>query len=61
MTKTHWQTMAPPTDKREPMPQTREYWVKMAAMDQELILEQRAEIAKLKQKVNQLQQKLKGE
>lgn len=51
--------MAPPTDKKEAMPQTREYWVKMAAMDQELILEQRAEIAKLKQKVNQLRQKIK--
>jgi hypothetical protein len=43
--------------KGEPMPQTQEYWLKRAMMDQELILEQRDEIEKLKQKVNQLGQK----
>ena len=40
----------------ESMPQTREYWEKRAAMDQELILEQRDEINKLKQKINKLEQ-----
>jgi hypothetical protein len=49
--------MAPATPKAEPMPQTREYWIKMAAMDQELILEQKEEISRLKFKLNQLQQK----
>jgi len=44
----------------EPMPQTPEYWKKRAEMDQELILEQRAEISQLRHKVNQLQQKIKG-
>lgn len=40
----------------ESMPQTQEYWEKRAAMDQELILEQRDEINKLKQKINQMEQ-----
>ena len=39
------------------MPQTLPYWEKRAMMDQELILEQKEEISKLKQKVNQLEQK----
>jgi len=43
----------------EPMPQTQEYWEKRAAMDQELILEQRDEINRLKCKVNKLEQKAK--
>jgi len=42
----------------EPMPQTREYWEKRAMMDQELILEQLAEISKLRQRINNLEQKL---
>lgn len=56
--KTEWQDMAPPTKKGQPMPQTREYWVQLAARDQELILEQRDEISRLKAKVNNLQQKV---
>jgi len=56
--KTEWQDMAPPIPKGQPMPQTREYWIQLAARDQELILELKDEISKLKCKVNQLQQKL---
>ncbi len=44
--------------KGEPMPQTREYWEKRAQMDQEIILEQKAEIGKLNAKVNKLQQQI---
>jgi hypothetical protein len=48
---------AMPTPARgQPMPQTREYWEKRAAMDQELILEQKDEISRLKHTVNQLRQ-----
>lgn len=43
-------------EKGEPMPQTREYWEKRAMLDQELILEQKAEISKLKQRINKLEQ-----
>lgn len=43
----------------EPMPQTQDYWVKRALMDQELILEMKAEISKLKQTVNNLRQRSK--
>ena len=57
---TGWQDMAPSTAKDQPMPQSREYWVKMAAMDQELILEQAAEINRLKCTVNDLRQKLES-
>ena len=50
----------PPTPpKGEPMPQTREYWEKRAAMDLDLIMEQKEEISRLKQTVNNLRQKLK--
>lgn len=42
--------------KGEPMPQTREYWEKRAMLDQELILEQKSEISKLKHRVNKLEQ-----
>jgi len=56
--KTHWQDMAPPVPRGQPMPQTREYWIQLAARDQELILEQRDEINRLKCRVNDLQQKL---
>ena len=45
MMKTEWQDMAPPIPKGQPMPQTREYWIQLAARDQELILEQREESA----------------
>ena len=61
---THWQPLpasphkhpiTPP--KGESMPQTREYWEKRAAYDQELILEMKDEISTLKHTVNQLRQK----
>jgi hypothetical protein len=42
--------------KGEPMPQTREYWEKRAESDQELLLQQRDYIIKLKQKINKLEQ-----
>lgn len=44
----------------EPMPQTREHWEKRAAYDQELILEMKAEISKLKHKLNQAMQRGDG-
>jgi hypothetical protein len=55
--KTQWQGMAPVFPKGQPMPQTREYWIQLAARDQELILEQSAEIARLKQTINKLRQR----
>lgn len=45
--------------KGERMPMTEEHFVKVCAMRDELILEQKDEISKLKTKVNKLQQKLK--
>ena len=56
--KTGWQTKAPPIAKGTPMPKTNAYYVKRAAMDQELILEMKAEISNLKGTVNNLRQKL---
>jgi len=41
----------------DPMPQTREYWEKRAMDDQDVILAQRDEISRLKQKINKLEQK----
>jgi hypothetical protein len=55
--KTDWQEMAPPTLKGSKMPMTQEYFYKVLAMDQELILEQREEIQRLKMTINQLRQK----
>ena len=43
--------------KGEPMPRTIEHYQANALRDQELILEQRDEIAKLKQKINKLEQR----
>lgn len=48
--------LTPP--KGEPMPQTREYWEKRAAMDLELIMEQKEEISRLKQDRDKLRKKL---
>ena len=48
--------LTPP--KGEKMPMTEEHFQKVIAMDQELILEQKDEIAKLKMKVNKLQQRI---
>ena len=53
-----WHEMALTPPKGEKMPMTEEHFQKIIAMDQELILEQKDEIAKLKMKVNKLQQKL---
>lgn len=51
-------TLIPPTPPRgQPMPQTRAYWEKRAAMDYALIMEQQAEISRLKETVNKLRQK----
>ena len=44
----------------EKMPQTLEYFILRAERDQELILEQKAEIESLKCTVNDLRQKLKS-
>jgi len=44
--------------KGDPMPKTEEQFYKILAMDQELILEQKKEIAALKSKANKLQQRL---
>jgi len=46
--------------KGEPMPRTVEHYQANAERDQELILEQRDEIGRLKQKLNKLQQKFDG-
>ena len=45
----------------QPMPQTQEYWEKRAQDDQEVILRQRKEIARLCKRVNQLEQRLDAE
>jgi len=48
----------PPTPARgKAMPRTIEYYIKRGDMDQELIMEQKEEISRLKQKVNNLRQK----
>ena len=43
--------------KGEPMPRTVEHYKANAIRDHELILEQRDEIARLKQKINKLEQR----
>lgn len=53
-----WHEMALTPPKGEKMPMTEEHFQKVIAMDQELILEQKDEIAKLKMKVNKLQQRI---
>lgn len=45
-------------DKREPMPRTVEHYQALAQRDLELIEEQRAEIGRLKGKINSLEQKV---
>ena len=47
----------PTPAKGEPMPQTRAYWEKRAESDAELILQMRDEQARLRQKINKLEQK----
>lgn len=54
----NWRDMALTPTKDKSMPETKEHYIKMLALDDELIHEQRVEISKLKAKVNKLQQKL---
>jgi len=54
----HWSELAPPLTKGDKIPMSEEYFNKLLAMDSELIHEQKEEIAKLKSKVNRLEQKL---
>lgn len=50
---------APPTpEKGERMPDTKEHWEKFTAMQDELIMEQKAEISRLAQQVGRLRKKL---
>jgi len=56
---TDWRDLMTP-GKDQPMPKTEEYYKKVLAMDDELIHEQKEEIARLKKKVNQLQMKLQS-
>lgn len=55
-----WRLWPPTIGKAERQPDTKEYWEKRALMDLELIIEQKEEIARLKKKLNNLEQKLKG-
>ena len=52
--------MALTPGKDEPMPKTVKYYGKVLAMDNELIHEQKEEIAKLKSEVNKLRMKLES-
>lgn len=56
----HWSELAPPLTKGEKIPMTEEYFYKLLAMDDELIHEQKEEIAKLKVKINKLELKLQS-
>lgn len=56
MTK-HWLDYATTPAHYEAMPKTQEQFYKILAMDQELILEQKDEISKLKATINRLRQK----
>ena len=53
-----WREYKVTPKKGDPMPKTEEQFYKILEMDQELILEQKKEIAALKSKVNKLQQKV---
>ena len=54
-----WHEMARTPKKGESMPKTIEHYQKILAMDDELIHEQRDEIAKLKMTINKLRQRIK--
>jgi len=54
-----WKEMAPYTAKGAPMPKTIQYYEQLTARDLELIMEQKKEISKLKNTVNQLRQGMK--
>ena len=53
----HWLDYETTAARYEPIPKTEEQFYKILAMDQELILEQKEEIAKLKMTINKLRQK----
>ncbi len=55
--KTNWRDMALTPGKDKPMPRTEDHYLKMLALDDELIQEMKEEISKLKAKVNQLRMK----
>ena len=55
-----WRSMALTPKKDSAMPETKENYLKMLTLDDELIHEQKAEISKLKAKINQLELKLKS-
>ena len=55
-----WHELALTPTKGEKMPMTEDHFQKVIAMDQELILEQKDEIARLKMKINRLQQRVDG-
>ena len=55
-----WHEMALTPKKGERMPMTEAHFDKVIAMRDELIFEQKDEIAKLKMKVNKLQQRLEA-
>ena len=57
----NWRNMALTPKKDKPMPETKEHYLKMLALDDELIHEQRAEISALKVKVNKLTLKLQSQ
>tara|TARA_R110002096_G_scaffold66306_1_gene161382 strand:- start:31613 stop:31792 length:180 start_codon:yes stop_codon:yes gene_type:complete len=54
-----WHELALTPTKGEKMPMTEDHFYKVIAMRDELIFEQKDEIASLKMKVNRLQQKIK--
>ena len=54
----NWRHIKTPK-KGEKMPMTEEHFYKVIGMRDELIFEQKEEIAKLKSKVNRLEQKIK--
>lgn len=57
----NWRDMALTPKKDTAMPETKEHYLKMLALDDELIHEQRCEISKLKQKINKLELKLQSQ
>lgn len=54
----NWRNMALTPGKDKPMPETKEHYLKMLSLDDELIHEQRVEISQLKVKLNKANQKI---
>ena len=57
----NWRDMALTPGKDNPMPETKEHYLKMLVLDDELIHEQRIEISKLKVRINKLELKLQSQ